>query len=137
MEVRNQIKEFMEPKSVALIGISSKVGKGSLNILENLIQIGFKGKIYPINPKIQELLGQKVFPDVASISEKIDLAVIMTSRQIVPKVLEQCAKKNIESVLIITQGFAEADDEGKALQLKMDQIIQKTKVRCLAQTLLE
>ena len=112
-----RMKKFMEPRSVALVGISSKVGKGSLNLLENLLQIGFPGKIYPVNPNIQELLGQKVFPDIGAIPDAIDLAVIMTPRQVVPTVLEQCVKKAIDSVLIITQGFAEADEEGKALQI--------------------
>ena len=125
------MKKFMEPRSVALVGISSKVGKGSLNLLENLLQIGFPGKIYPVNPNIQELLGQKVFPDIGAIPDEIDLAVIMTPRQVVPTVLEQCVKKAIDSVLIITQGFAEADEEGKALQLKIDTIVKRTGVRVL------
>lgn len=121
----------MEPKSVALIGISRKVGKGTLNVLENLIQIGFKGEIYPVNPNIQELLGQKVFPDITVISEDIDLAVVMMPRPKVPEIVEQCSKKGIPSVLIITQGFIEADDEGRTLQSSIDQIIRKTGVRIL------
>ena len=125
------MKKFMEPRSVALVGISSKVGRGSLNLLENLLQIGFPGKIYPVNPNIRELLGQKVFSDIGAIPDEIDLAVIMTTRQIVPSVLEQCAKKRIDSVLIVTQGFAEADEEGKALQLRIDRIIKETGVRVL------
>ena len=131
MDVKANITKFMAPRSVAVIGISSKVGKGALNVLENLIQIGFKGKIYPVNPNIQELLGQKVFPDVTAILEDIDLAVVMTPRHIVPKVVEQCSKKGIPSVLIITQGFIEADEEGRALQSSIDQIIRETGVRVL------
>lgn len=126
-----EMKKFMEPRSLALIGISSKVGKGSLNLFENLLQMGFPGKIYPVNPNIQELLGQKVFSDIGAIPEEIDLAVIMTARQIVPSVLEQSAKRGIESVLIVTQGFAEADEEGKALQSRIDKIIKETGVRVL------
>ena len=64
MDAIAKVKKFMEPKSVALIGISSRVGKGSLNILENLTELGFPGKIYPVNPNIQELLGRKVFLDI-------------------------------------------------------------------------
>ena len=131
MEVREHIRRFMEPSSVALIGVSSKVGKGSLNILENLIQLGFKGKIYPINPKIHELLGYKVLPEVGTVSGDIDLAVIMTAREIVPEMLEKCVKKDIKSVLIITQGFAEANEEGRILQSRIDQIIRKTGVKVL------
>jgi acetyltransferase len=125
------MKKFMEPGSLALVGISSKVGKGSLNLFENLLQMGFPGKIYPVNPNIQELLGQKVFPDIFAIPEDVDLAVIMTPRQIVPSVLEQSAKRGIESVLIVTQGFAEADEEGKALQSRIDKIIKETGINVL------
>lgn len=125
------MKKFLEPRSVALIGISSKVGKGSLNLFENLVEMGFPGKIYPINPNAQQLLGQKVFPNILSVSGEIDLAVIMTARQIVPNVLEQCVKKGIDSVVIITQGFAEADEEGKTLQLRIEKIIKETGVRVL------
>ena len=60
-----------------------------------------------------------------TISDPIDLAVIVTPRQTVPHVLEQCIQKGIDSVLIVTQGFAEADEEGRALQSKVDQIIEK------------
>jgi acyl-CoA synthetase (NDP forming) len=125
------MKKFMEPRSVALVGISSKVGKGSLNLLENLLQIGFPGKIYPVNPNIKELLGQKVFLDIGAIPGEIDLAVIMTARQIVPNILEQCVKKGIDSVVIITQGFAEADKEGKALQSRIYKIIKETGIKVL------
>jgi len=125
------MKKFMEPRSVAFIGMSSRVGKGSLNLFENLLQIGFPGKIYPVNPKIQELLGRKVYPDISAVPEEIDLAVVMTSRQIVPGVLEQCARKGIDSVVIVTQGFGEADEEGKALQRSIDEMIKKTGVRVL------
>ena len=77
MDVREQMRRFMEPRSIALIGVPSKVGKGALNILENLLQLGFKGEIYPVNPRIRELLGHQVFPDVRAIPKEIDLAVIM------------------------------------------------------------
>ncbi len=125
------MKKFMEPRSVALVGISSKVGKGSLNLLDNLLQISFPGKIYPVNPNIQELLGRKVYSDIGAIPDEIDLAVIMTPRQVVTNVLEQCVKKGIDSVLIISQGFAEADEEGKVLQSRIDKIIKETGVRVL------
>jgi len=131
MDVKANIKNFMEPRSVALIGVSSKVGKGALNVLQNLIHIGFKGKIFPVNPNINELLGQKVFPDITSISEDIDLAVVMTPRHIVPKVVERCSSKGIPSVLIITQGFIEADEEGRALQSRIDEIVRGTGVSVL------
>lgn len=131
MKTRDQIKKFMEPRSVALIGISSRVGKGAFNILENLARMGFPGRVFPVNPNLRELLGRKVYPEVRAIPDPVDLAVIMTPRHTVLNVLEQCVEKGIPSVLIITQGFAEADEEGRVLQSRIDQTIQKTGVRIL------
>lgn len=131
MDAFPRIKKFMEPESVALIGISRRVGKGSLNILENLKRLGFAGQVFPVNPNIKELLGQKVFPDVLAISDHIDLAVIITPRQTVPRVLEQCIQRGIDSVLIVTQGFAEADEEGKELQSRIDEMVTKSGINVL------
>jgi len=131
MDAFSRMKKFMEPESVALIGISSRVGKGSLNILENLKGLGFAGQVFPVNPNIKELLGQKVFPDVLAISDHIDLAVIVTPRQTVPHVLEQCIQRGIDSVLIVTQGFAEADEEGKELQSRIDEMVIKSGINVL------
>ena len=131
MDAFSKMKRFMEPGSVALVGVSRRVGKGSLNIMENLMRLGFAGEIFPVNPNIKELLGQKVFPDVLAISDPVDLAVIMTPRNMVRELLDQCAKKGIDSVLIITQGFAEADEEGRNLQLKIERQIKETGIHVL------
>jgi acyl-CoA synthetase (NDP forming) len=131
MDAFAKMKKFMEPRSVALVGISSRVGKGSLNIMGNLMRLGFAGQVFLINPNIRELLGQKVFPDVLAISDPIDLAVIATPRQTVPHVLEQCIRRGIDSVLIVTQGFAEADKEGKELQSRIDEMVIKSGINML------
>jgi acyl-CoA synthetase (NDP forming) len=131
MDALVKMKNFMEPSSVALVGISSRAGESSLNVLENLMRWGFVGKVFPVNPNMKELLGQKVFPDVLAISDHIDLAVIMTPRKTVPDLLDQCAKKGIDSVLIVTQGFAEADEDGRSLQLRIDRQIKETGIHVL------
>ena len=109
MDALVNMKKFMEPASVALIGISSRAGESSLSVLGNLMRWGFAGKVFPVNPNMKELLGQKVFPDVLAISDPIDLAVIMTPRKTVPELLDQCGKKGIDSVLIVTM---EIDNNG-------------------------
>jgi acetyltransferase len=126
------LKYFLEPQSVALIGISRRTGRGSFNIMENLIEYGFQGKIYPVNPKAKEILGQKVYPDVASLPEGIDLAVISTPRDSVPELVKECAGRKIKGIIIITQGFREANDPiGKDLQQELDRITNETKIRIL------
>ena len=131
MDALVDMRKFVEPSSVALVGISSRAGESSLNVLGNLRRWGFAGKVFPVNPNMKELLGQKVFPNVSAISDPIDLAVIMTPRKTVPDLLEQCAQKGIDSVLIVTQGFAEADEDGRSLQLRIDQQIKDTGIHVL------
>lgn len=127
----DSIFHFLEPKSVALIGVSQKTGKGSFNILENLTKFGYTGKIFPVNPNANEILGFKTYKDVQSLPEAIDLAVIMIRRDIVPEIVERCAEKGIKGVIIVTEGFAEADDKGRFLQGKIDETVSKNSIRIL------
>ncbi len=131
MEILKEMKLFMEPESVALIGVSRNIHEGSFNILGNLIEYGFKGKIYPINPKADEILGVKAYPDIREIPENIDLAVIATPRATVPDRVKECTEKGVGALVIIAQGFADSDEEGKMLQEKVLEIARKGKTRIM------
>ncbi len=112
-----QMKHFMEPKSVAIIGASRHTGEDAFNILENLLSYGYKGKIYPVNPNASDILGIRCYPNVTQITEDIDLAVVVTPRELVLPLIEGCIHKNIDSIVVVPQGFADAADaEGKQLQ---------------------
>lgn len=114
-----QIKPFMEAESVALIGVSRKTGPGTYNVLEVMLNHPFRGRIYPVNPNAEEILGRKTYPSVASIPERVDLAVIATPRETVPQVVKECVDKGIKALIVLGQGFADAGGEGKALQEEM------------------
>jgi len=101
------LKNFFEPKSVAIIGASRNPKKIGHVIFRNFIEQGFKGRVYPINPNTTELLGQKCYPTVLSVKDKIDLAVICVQSPIVPGIIEQCGKKRIKACIIISGGFKE------------------------------
>ena len=116
MNIVEQMKLFMEPKSIAIVGVPRHTGEGSLNILENLLDYGFSGKIFPVNPNAREILGVKTYPTIRDVPDKIDLAVLLTPRSITPVKLEECLEKDIKAIVIVSQGFADADEEGKALQ---------------------
>lgn len=131
MKEKHFINYFLNPKSVALVGISRKTGRGSFNILENLIEFGYQGKIYPVNPKADEILGFKAYRNVQSLPEGIDLAVITTARDLVPEIVENCAARRIKGAIIITEGFGEADEAGKLLQQKINDILAQTDIRIL------
>ncbi len=131
MNAKHFINNFLNPKSVALVGISRKTGRGAFNILENLIEFGYRGKIYPVNPNADEILGFKACQNVQSLPEGIDLAVIVTLRDIVPEIVDNCAARKIKGAIIISEGFGEADDKGKLLQRQIDDIVAKKGIRVL------
>lgn len=131
-DIRTAVKYFLEPRSVALIGISRKTGRGAFNIMESLLQYGYEGKLYPVNPNAEEILGRKVYPDVASLPKGIDVAIITTPRELVPELVKACANRKIKGVIVVTQGFREADDSlGKDLQDQLDRIVRETTIRIL------
>ncbi len=105
--------------SIAVIGASRDVTKWGFNVLKHLIDGGFKGHIYPVNPNEDELLGRTVYRDIADIPEKPDLAVVIVPPPAVVQVIRQCVGKGIRSGIVITAGFAELGDEGARLQAEM------------------
>ena len=112
------IKLFLEPKSVAIVGVPRHVGNGS-NVLENLLWYGYKGQIYPVNPRAKEILGIKCYPSVGELPGVVDLAIIQTASHVVPAVIQDCVDKGIKAIIIQTDGFAELSTEGKILQEKV------------------
>ena len=123
MSAVDQLKPFMEPESVALIGVTRYTGLMAFNILENLLSCGYQGKVYPVNPNASEILGIKCYPTIREVPGKVDLAVISTPRTLVPSILEDCVAKGIKSIVVVGQGFADAnDEEGKQLQEKIVRI---------------
>ncbi|MCK5794642.1 MAG: CoA-binding protein, partial [Anaerolineales bacterium] len=127
------LEEFFNPKSVAVIGASTSPGKLGYAVLENLVEGGYVdiGTIYPINPKADEILGQKAYPSVLEVQGDIDLAVIVIPYKFVPSILEECGKKNIPAVVIISAGFREAGMEGLERELELVEIADKYNIRLI------
>ncbi len=116
------LQGFFKPTSVAVVGASRNPAKVGHVILKNLIDGGFKGLIFPINPEADNLLGYRVYPSLAKVSESIDLAVIAVPAESVLETIEECKKKKIKDVLIITAGFGEVGNHEleKKLKSKLD-----------------
>jgi acyl-CoA synthetase (NDP forming) len=132
MQVTRIMKKFMEPQSVALIGVSRYTGEGTFNILENLLSYGYQGRIYPVNPSVSEILGVKTYSSIAEVANDIDLAVIATPRDLIPQLVKECADSNIEAVEIVAQGFSDArDEDGKRLQKEIDDTVKAGRARIL------
>ena len=124
-------ESFFNPKSVAIVGASQQKGKVGYEILKNMIDAGFEGKIFPINPKAQSIEGLKCHPDVESIGETPALVIIIIPAKIVPAIMQQCAKIGVKSVIIITAGFKEVGEEGRELEKKISQIAKQAGMRLI------
>lgn len=98
---------LMKPKSVAVIGASAVPGKIGYTVLKNLQESGYQGAIYPVNPTAQEILGFKVYPDILSVPGPVDTAIITVPAKIVLPMVEECGKKGVKGLVIITSGFSE------------------------------
>ncbi|MBN2316464.1 MAG: CoA-binding protein, partial [Sedimentisphaerales bacterium] len=123
------LEHFFNPKSVAIVGASHTKGKVGYEILKNMIDASYPGKIFPINPKAQTIEGLKCFPDLKSIGQKPDLVIVIVPAKIVPSIMQQCADVGTKSVIIITAGFKEIGKEGKALEKEVIKIARKAGIR--------
>ncbi len=121
---------FLSPKSIAIIGASDKEGSVGRAITSNIMK-GYKGKIFPISPTRDRVFDKPAFKTVLDVKEPIDLAVIVTKNDIVPAVLEECGKKKIKGVIVITAGFKEVDEEGRKLEQKLKDIVKKYGIKLI------
>jgi acetyltransferase len=123
------LQSFFNPKSVAIIGASRQKGKVGYEILVNLVAGGYKGKIYPVNNKTEEIEGLKCYPDLLSIGETPDLVIIIVPAQYAIAAMEDCAKVKVKSVIVITAGFKEVGPEGKKLEEELVQTARRAGIR--------
>jgi acyl-CoA synthetase (NDP forming) len=124
-----KLKLIFEPRSIAFLGATNNPGKWGFRIFANIVYGGYEGRLYPINPTKDEILGKKVYRTVAELPEIPDLAVIVIPPPGVPKVLQECADKGIKAVVVITAGFAEVNREGENLQAQMAEIASRAGLR--------
>jgi len=101
------MQKLFDPKSIAIIGASSNSLKVGYKILNNIKSVGFNGKVYPINPKADEILGYKVYADLGDVPGDVDMATIVLPAKWVFEALKACASKNVKVVTIISSGFSE------------------------------
>ena len=123
------LKNFFEPKNIAVIGVSRNPSKVGHVTLKNILDGGFKGKVFPVNPKTKELLGLKSYSSVLKIPHKIDLAIIAVPADYVLKTVKECNKKKIKDVLIVTAGFAEIGEKKKEQDLR--KYLDQHNMRCI------
>lgn len=104
------------PQTVAVIGAKDDPGSVGSTIMHNMISGGFKGRLYPVNPKRQTVWGIKCYPTIGAVPEQVDLAIIVTPAVTVPKLTADCVQAGVRSAIIISAGFKELGPPGIKLE---------------------
>ncbi|MFW6457292.1 MAG: acetate--CoA ligase alpha subunit [Planctomycetota bacterium] len=125
------LDHFFKPESVAVVGASREEGKVGHDVLANLINDGFSGSIYPINPKADEIEGLTCYSDVTDVGQPIDLAIIVLPSKLVLTIIDRCARAEIDSVIIISAGFKEVGDEGARMEQELADKCEQYGIRCI------
>ncbi len=126
-----QLDAILKPRSIAVIGASTSPDKMGHEILKNIIGSGFKGVVYPINPKADIILDLTCYKSVKDIPEPPDMAVIIIPARFVPQAVQECGEAGVKGAVIITGGFSEAGDEGEDLQNQVIEAAQRFGVRVI------
>lgn len=128
---KQDLHDLFYPKSIAVIGASGTRGKLGWNVFTNLVCHNFEGKLYPINPKAEEIQGIKAYPRISDVPEPVDVAIILVSASVTPDVVKECCDCGIKYIVVESAGFAEMGEEGRRLEQEMKLIAESYGVRLL------
>ncbi len=130
MGVEN-LDKFFNPRRVAVIGASEKERSVGAKLLRNLIGVGYKGAVYPVNPFRPTVQGITAYPTIEKIPRQVDLAIIATPAHTVPQIVEECGKAGVTALVIISAGFKEAGDEGKKFEKQIHELKDRFNMRII------
>jgi len=122
---------LFEPKSIAIIGASSKPGKPGHEVIRNILANGYEGKLYLVNPKGGVILGMDAYSAIGDLPDRIDVAVIILPAQDTATAIRACVDHGIMNYVLAAGGFSEVDEKGEALQDEIVSIIESTGIRVL------
>ncbi|MBS3782573.1 MAG: acetate--CoA ligase family protein, partial [Candidatus Thermoplasmatota archaeon] len=114
---QDNLERLFNPRSIAVIGASTKEGKVGHTLFSNILESGYEGEVYPVNPKGGNVLGRELYESIEDLPEPIDLAVIVVPAKIVKEAVHQCGEKGVEHIIVISSGFSEVGkvEEERAL----------------------
>ncbi len=128
---RERLEAFFNPRSIAIIGASRSPRKVGYQILYNLLKCGYRGRIYPINPAADKILGLKVYPSILDVPDEVDLAVVAIPAPKVPQAVDEAGRKGVKAVIVISGGFKEIGGEGAKLEEKLVETVRKYGMRLI------
>jgi len=126
------IEAIFNPRSVAVVGASDNPGKLGSHVMRSLTEGGYPGRIYPVNPGKEEILGIKAYPSLFQISEAVDLSIIVLPAEQVPKTIKECKEKGVYGIVLITAGFKEIEDKrGETLQREITELANEFNIKII------
>jgi len=125
------LEKFFEAKSVALVGASATPGKIGNAVLDSLAKHEYRGKVYPINPSREEVMGLKAYPSLSAVPEPVELVVVTVALSLVPEILGECASKGVHNVVIVSGGGKELGGEGEELEATIKRLAREKEVRII------
>ncbi len=125
------LRSFFYPESLAVVGASANPDKDGYRLLKNILDGGFRGTVYPINPNALEILGLPANKSVLDVEGKIDLAVVVIAAGSIPQAVAEFGKKGIKNVLIISSGFQEIGSEGIRIAGEVKELLDRYEMRAI------
>ena len=125
------LSAFFQPSGVALIGASRDPAKLGYAVLRNLLQHGYTGPVYPVNPKADEILGTRCYASILDVPDPVELAVIIAPAAATPDIMEQVGQRGIHAAVIISGGFSEIGQPGEALENRVVEIARRHNIRLI------
>ena len=122
---------FFNPASVAVVGASRDPLKVNYNLLVNLLGLKFTGRIYPINPSVQEIMGIKAYPKLTSIENEVELVICAVPAAATLDVIKDCVEKGVKGVVIVSGGFSEIGVDGRNLQAEIAHLLKESGIRAI------
>ena len=125
------LERVMHPRSVAVIGASRIETKRGYQAIRTLLDERYEGRIFPVNPREESILGFKCYPSVSEIDDTVDVALIATPAATVPGILKECGRKGISGAVILAGGFRESGEQGRALEEEMVMVARQSDIRII------
>ena len=124
-----QLDPIFKPESIAVIGASSSPLKWGGRMINRPLRTGYRGEIYPVNPGVEEISGLRSYRSILDIPQPVDLAIMTIPAHKTPDAMRECVEKGVRGVILITAGFAEIGDEGKAIEGEVVRIARESGIR--------
>jgi len=125
----SDLSPLFRPRAVAVIGASNKTLSIGNRVMKNLLDFKFTGPVYPVHPKEEEIMGQKVYKSILDVPGEVDLVHIVIKNTWVPQAIEDCGKKGVKAIIINTAGFKEIGGEGIELEKQIVEVAKKYNIR--------